>query len=533
MSIEEQELFELVSMLHEGTITPEQHDRLDKELSNDDALRQLYYVYTDVHLLLTRRFAAHDPLPATNQVRPEGIGPADSRRGLRVWTHLFSIAAAIAIVLGVQLVFRDELQLPGEEAANYSVDRGSSSPTYIATLLRSADCVWVGSERPKFDGQRLLTNELQLEQGIAEFRFDAGVRLVMEGPAFLTIESATSATLSSGRIVLHGNEMDGPFSLKTPVGTLLDIGTEYGAMVDPEGTTEVHVFEGEVSVVPGESRRSTIQPQQLLGGQAVRLDFTGSKSVPLAAKQFKRQIPETSLPSLKSKGELLAYEGFDYETPTLSDGVGGQGWLGRWRDWYGKNAKAPSAAIRTDSTFGDGTCLHLSRGEDVSWRTLEHPVDLSHDGVYYLSFSLKKLNELPRGNSQFGSVTLRSSDFPSDNNKLSFGMSSERALALTHNQQQLMSAPPIPMDQNTFIIAKIMASHRMPDQVMVRWYSPLETVGKVEPHTWSIMSVPEYSDAVFRELSVRVGGDVEFLVDDICISTSWNKAVERMWARQR
>jgi len=529
MAMSEIELYELFNALVNGTISSDQHARLDEFLASEPAARELYYDYLDVHLRLHRQFSSHDPLAPSMELPPE---PSQSstpkllakKRRSSTWTHLAAIAATILSVLGVQQFNRvDNSESPSVSIAEEST--ASSNSTYIATLLKSADCVWDGEHRPKFDGQRLLTNELQLKKGIAEFRFDVGVRLVMEGPAFLTIESATSALLSTGKVVLHGSDMGSPFELNTPATTLLDIGTEYGASVNSQGVTEVHVFEGEVSAVP-RGDTAEVTPRQLFEGQASSFDSSGSRSVEFASMDFIRQIPESSLPTLRRKGVLLAYEGFNYQTPTLSSGNGGIGWSGKWRDWQGLPGHPSKVDLQQEGSFAHGPHLRLVGKENVAWRTLQSPIRLDQDGVYFLSFLVKKINELERGKTQFGSVSLRSAGFPKDDFKLSFGMSSENNAALTHNKQQLTSAPPIPVDQAVFIVAKIAAGKDTPDQVMLRWYGPSERVDSTEPHSWSIISSPEYSDAVFEKLSISSGGDVEFHFDEVRIGTSWSRIIE-------
>jgi len=79
-------------------------------------------------------------------------------------------------------------------------------PEYVATLLKSADCKWSGENRPQFDGQRLLSRNIQLDEGLAELGFDSGIRIILQGPARISIDSSTGAVLHSGNLVLHGHE---------------------------------------------------------------------------------------------------------------------------------------------------------------------------------------------------------------------------------------------------------------------------------------------------------------------------------------
>src|SRR5437667_292557 len=80
-------------------------------------------------------------------------------------------------------------------------------------------------------------------------RPQCGARLVLEGPAELRLESASAATLLSGKVVFRGDESALPFDLHTPTSTLVDYGTEYAVSVAADGE-EVHVFEGQVQRRP-------------------------------------------------------------------------------------------------------------------------------------------------------------------------------------------------------------------------------------------------------------------------------------------
>jgi len=315
--------------------------------------------------------------------------------------------------------------------------------------------------------------------------------------------------------------------LHTPVTTLLDIGTEYGTEVDSQGTTKVFVFDGEVSVVPRGDAIDGLQPEQLTVGQASRFDKAGSKPVEFASARFKRQVPDSELPTLKQRDTLLAYEGFDYSIQLLGNADGGVGWGNPWSNWYG-NQEPSVSQLRSDEALGHGPCLEVFGKNKVSWRRLETPIRLDEDGVYYFSFLLKKTSRLPRGKSQFGAIEFRTADFPTDNWKLAFGMNSEDYLHMSHNKQQVQSAPPIPFDQTVRIVAKIVASKHSPDQVMVRWYGADEVIDSTEPHIWSSTSRPANGNAVFEKMAIRVGGDVSYLVDELRLGTSWSAVSESL-----
>ena len=121
----------------------------------------------------------------------------------------------------------------------------------IATLLLEEDCDWV-SGADLGEGQRLAARTLELASGVAMIRFDGGAELVMTGEASLVLQSAGSAELRYGAVVIRAAEGAEGFELATPASPLIDLGTEFAVRVDRKGTTEVHVLDGEVEYLKGD-----------------------------------------------------------------------------------------------------------------------------------------------------------------------------------------------------------------------------------------------------------------------------------------
>jgi hypothetical protein len=90
---------------------------------------------------------------------------------------------------------------------------------------------------------------IAVDRGLAEFRFQSGVRVVLEGPARLELLSGTSARLHRGKLAARVSGTTG-FEVLSPRGKVIDLGTEFGVSVSDSGDTDVHVFEGRVEVVP-------------------------------------------------------------------------------------------------------------------------------------------------------------------------------------------------------------------------------------------------------------------------------------------
>ena len=90
---------------------------------------------------------------------------------------------------------------------------------------------------------------LDLAAGVVELRFDAGVKVILQGPARADLTSAMAMRLQSGKMTAEilRPEARG-FQVQTPKGKVVDLGTEFGVEVTPTRDVEVHVFKGEVVV---------------------------------------------------------------------------------------------------------------------------------------------------------------------------------------------------------------------------------------------------------------------------------------------
>jgi hypothetical protein len=107
-----------------------------------------------------------------------------------------------------------------------------------------------------------------------------------------------------------------------------DFGTEFGLMTDPEGTTEIHVFNGLVKAQVLDERGQQVRTVELASAQAARIQPVTAMIAPMPARgeEFVRALSVTSGPH----DGLYAYDGFDYPTGTLAEQNGGFGWAGPW-----------------------------------------------------------------------------------------------------------------------------------------------------------------------------------------------------------
>jgi RNA polymerase sigma-70 factor (ECF subfamily) len=288
------ELQDLIDDYLDGALDEAALARLEALLVADEAARAHFVRYcrlhTDLHLEARARQAGTQALVALGQE------PAPPARPARRWLGWGAVAAGLALAagLGWWLLARTG-GAPAAEAE-------------VAWLVNAQDCRWT-ADGP---GPMVPGAVLSLESGLAEVRFRAGARVVLEGPARLAVLSASSARLLRGKLAARVPEPASGFIVYSPSGRVLDLGTEFGVAVAEDGTTSVRVYQGEVIASRGEGQSKL----RLRRDQSARIDERGVRPEP--AGPFVRAIvpPPAIVP------RTLA---LDFRRPlagTLADGPG-------------------------------------------------------------------------------------------------------------------------------------------------------------------------------------------------------------------
>ncbi len=119
-------------------------------------------------------------------------------------------------------------------------------------------------------GKRLATGDEQwlLREGYAELLFDNQAKVVLEGPAEFQILAADRIGLQCGRVYVRGPGEAAGFSIYTPDGKIIDLGTEFGVQADIGGNAQVHVLKGKTMLLAGRSGRVNLEISQ---GQAEKV----------------------------------------------------------------------------------------------------------------------------------------------------------------------------------------------------------------------------------------------------------------------
>ncbi|MCE9552430.1 MAG: FecR family protein [Planctomycetes bacterium] len=327
----QEELVRLLGELVEGTATADDQKRIRALVADDADAREYYYAFIRVHAHLLWKHGAVASQAERQSVLSEGIAMPSTRLTApqRTARTFFRTAAAafwhpIALMLVAGLISTGILAYvlwPGP------AQQPVAKQTPAAKIANQMDANWEAAFSPADNNVLTSGQRLILQSGSAEITFNSQARVVLEGPAELTIVDAGVCRLADGKLVAHVPEPAKGFKVHTPDGTVTDLGTEFGVYVDartdqqesreeeqqPGGgpqidakqppITEVHVFKGKVDVSRSEvgNRKSEavaqnptpdLQPPTstiLSAGQAVTISANKVQSLP-AADPFKFAI---------------------------------------------------------------------------------------------------------------------------------------------------------------------------------------------------------------------------------------------------
>lgn len=226
-------------------------------------------------------------------------------------------------------------------------------------------------------GRELRGETHRLESGAVELRSRRGARIVIEAPAEFRFESAERLHLSRGRLSAEVPPAAKGFTVVTPSGEAVDLGTRFGVDVPRSGPAEIHVFEGEVITRASGARVS----ESLREGDAVQLDRGASASRELRSAAFiqgeemtelagglpsdRRARARTATETLRRDPALITL--LDFETGDLPPGTF-RLVQGRW-----PGSRAPEFVDVGDhmslDVGGDRECPHLTL---AAWVRLDH-----------------------------------------------------------------------------------------------------------------------------------------------------------------
>lgn len=181
------------------------------------------------------------------------------------------------------------------------------------------------------NGAKLRGEKHDLKAGSVELITARGARVVIEAPAEFRFESTQRLRLSRGRLAADVPSSAKGFTVVTPSGDAVDLGTRFGVDVPEHNAAEIHVFQGEViAQSSGGGRRQSVRggeafalqngagaTRDLRSAAFIRPDEIAALHAGLASGQRARS--EAALAGLRRDPALIAL--LDFESDDLAAGT--------------------------------------------------------------------------------------------------------------------------------------------------------------------------------------------------------------------
>ena len=240
-------LRELFTACFDGTLSQQERDELNQRLTNDPVARSLYLDFCSVHTALSYEHGvvlSPDTVTKTIKAAPPKQSRAQHalskswtwRSRSRTIAAISSLAACLLFLL-FGFIWSDT----------------TTAGPVVARITNRAH-VELLQQQHAWTADVLTADTYELRTGLLSFTYDNGVNVLVESPARFTLSNNNSMILTMGRLSSHVPPTGVGFTVHTPEAEVIDLGTEFGVDVTPDGNSEVHVFKGLVNV------RSTMSP---------------------------------------------------------------------------------------------------------------------------------------------------------------------------------------------------------------------------------------------------------------------------------
>lgn len=323
-----EELYALCSALCEGPLTPADGDRLAALLGSGASARRFYLRYLAVHETLRSNAgcagvdADYNARMSVERLAVErfagAVSPAasvlqKSKSHLRMpW--LTSAAAVFVVAVGLayfsnpsvgpKLDARSSIATAPKEMQSSPLER-KAGPIVAQVTQATGTIAWRNPNASYAVTSRVRAGEaLAFHEGKLEITYASGTKLILTGPAEFEVQPE-GGRLRLGELVAHVPVEGHGFTVETPQGKVVDLGTEFGVVVDDFGISQISVFEGKVETTPRGGPGKPPRTIELTSGKAVQWDGTAFVPTRFHDRRFGIEAETPRVGSLEGIDEPL------------------------------------------------------------------------------------------------------------------------------------------------------------------------------------------------------------------------------------
>jgi ferric-dicitrate binding protein FerR (iron transport regulator) len=255
----------------EGNCTEEDFQKLEEELNSSPLYRSLFRETFVMHEMLSGESNLFATEESRLQVLQIETALCSKRRRTVVRTILAAAAVAILALVLKTTATREgtpTLRITAGPNSKYSVSKDGRSSAVRDELEPGAS--------------------VTLSEGTLELQFSSGVQSIVQAPANFTLQSAQQLNMEIGVARFEVPENARGFTVVTPRLEVIDLGTTFGVVEQPDEPAQTHVFKGEVKARPRTAENTTL----LKAGAAVEESGRGQfVDVPLDDSLFFKELP--------------------------------------------------------------------------------------------------------------------------------------------------------------------------------------------------------------------------------------------------
>lgn len=234
-----EEIVELLTAVTEGSLDDSQSARLNEMIAADQRVRDYYVDYMSVHAMLDWRHGGVHVLDIPLRETGATILAVPAKTS---WWGTAAVVASVLIAVGLAI---------------FTMTRPNDP---VALLIGSEQTEWGDEHGPRGGTGGFRAGRQQLDSGVAQIQLGSGVIIAMQGPVEFVLQPGNSFRLVKGTIRAYAPAEAIGFTVYTPSLDIVDMGTEFGVIVDDRQNVEVHVFDGrvriknEIDLTAGEAR---------------------------------------------------------------------------------------------------------------------------------------------------------------------------------------------------------------------------------------------------------------------------------------
>jgi hypothetical protein len=339
-------------------LTAEEIADLERQLLADDAqLRQFAreaFLHRQLRSFLLARSDSECLQESADSTVPSSSAPASPtlfaylnellRGDGSSTTHFWLVGVAIALLTigaaglwlrgGLASNSPKQQEIVANEGDATQLETGKANPDSVvgdaipfARVTRMWRPQWSDSNRSLNEWAALGKGDLvDLKSGQVELYFEAGAQLVLQGPVRFEVLGPKLGRVFHGDLTARVGEHAKGFSLITSAGKIIDLGTEFGVSVQPDGETDVVVFDGTVDFelpikepsenyadMPDSSPGTILS--RLTTGEAVRVKPDGSTRRIVAINSDRFSWAATGIAAQRAKPVVISSVSDTIRTP--------------------------------------------------------------------------------------------------------------------------------------------------------------------------------------------------------------------------